>query len=306
MSTAPLDRPDEPVTPDAGGDGLVRVRLDLGYDGTTFHGWAAQPGYRTVEATLAHALGTVLRLPVPPRLVVAGRTDAGVHAVGQVAHLDVPAVAWAAVPGSTDRAPAGALLLRLAGVLPPDLRVHGVTRAVPGFDARFSALRRHYAYQVSDHPTGAPPLRRLDVLGHRRPLDVEMMDEAASRLVGLHDFAAFCRRREGATTVRTLLRYSWHREHSEHGGLITARVTADAFCHSMVRALVGAVLPVGEGRRPVDWPARVLAAGRRDPAVTVAKALGLTLEAVDYPPDDQLAARAAQSRATRSLNQPGG
>lgn len=302
VSTSSLDRPDEPATPDAGGGGLVRARLDLGYDGTSFRGWAAQPGLRTVEAALSGALATVLRLPAPPRLVVAGRTDAGVHAVGQVCHVDLPAPAWAAVRGRTNRTPERALLLRLTGVLPPDLRVHGAAAAPPGFEARFSAMRRHYAYRVADDPTGAPPLRRLDVLSHRRPLDVELMNAAASRLVGLHDFAAFCRRREGATTVRTLLRYSWRREHD---GLITATVSADAFCHSMVRGLVGAVLSVGEGRRPVDWPAQVLAARRRNPALTVARALGLTLEAVDYPPDHLLAARAAESRATRTLDLPG-
>ena len=279
----------------------MRVRLDLGYDGTGFSGWAAQPGLRTVEQTLAEGLQRVLRLAEPVRLVVAGRTDAGVHAAGQVAHADLSADAWSAVPGRSDRPPAEALVRRLAGVLPPDVRVHAAAEAPAGFDARFSALRRRYAYRVSDHPAGAPPLRRHDVLAHRRPLDAAAMDEAAAALVGLHDFAAFCRPREGATTVRTLLRYSWRRDED---GLLVADVRADAFCHSMVRALVGALLPVGEGRRDPGWPARVLAARRRDPAVAVVPPHGLSLEEVAYPPAERLAERAAQARAVRTLPEP--
>ncbi|MFI7588133.1 tRNA pseudouridine(38-40) synthase TruA [Spongisporangium articulatum] len=277
---------------------VTRVRLDLGYDGSGFSGWAAQPGRRTVEQTLAEALAQVLRLEAPPKLVVAGRTDAGVHATGQVAHVDLPAEALARAPGRSDREPAAALLTRLSGVLPPDLRVHGVEPAAPGFDARFSALRRHYAYRLTDEPSGVAPLRRHDVVGHRRPLDVEAMDDASARLVGLRDFAAFCKLRDGATTVRTLLTYSWARD----AGLIVGTVVADAFCHSMVRALVGAVLPVGEGRRPAGWPLEVLTAGVRDPHVTVAPPHGLVLERVDYPDDDGLAARAAQARAVRTLD----
>jgi tRNA pseudouridine38-40 synthase len=275
----------------------VRVRLDLGYDGTAFAGWAAQPGQRTVQGVLTAALATLLRHDVA--LTVAGRTDAGVHATGQVAHVDVPSAAWEALPGrAVGRAPAAALLARLAGVLPDDVRVHGACVAPPGFDARFAALSRRYAYLVCDDPAGVPPLRRHDVAGHRRPLDVAAMSAAAASLEGLHDFAAFCRRREGATTVRTLLEYRWDLDDQ---GFLAARVVADAFCHSMVRALVGAVLPVGEGRRPPEWPASVLAARVRDPAVTVAPAHGLTLVEVRYPPATELATRAAESRALRKL-----
>jgi tRNA pseudouridine38-40 synthase len=236
---------------------------------------------------------------VPPddvRLVVAGRTDAGVHATGQVCHLDVPQEAWARLPGRSDAQPATALVRRLRGVLPADVRVSGAGVAPPGFDARFSALQRRYAYRVCDDAAGAPPLRRRDVAASRRPLDAAAMNVACQRLEGLHDFAAFCRRRPGATTTRTLLRYRWRRV-EDH--LLVADVVADAFCHSMVRALVGAALPVGEGRRGVDWPQRVLAARARDPAVTVAPPHGLVLEAVTYPADEHLAARAAHARAVR-------
>jgi tRNA pseudouridine38-40 synthase len=276
----------------------VRLRLDLGYDGTDFAGWAMQPGQRTVEETLAEALGRVLRLDPAPRLVVAGRTDAGVHASGQVVHLDLPIESWQAFPGRSRRPREQELLVRLAGVLPPDLRVHRATLAPPGFEARFSAIRRRYAYRICDDPAGVPPLRRHDVLWHRRPLDVGLMTSAAATLMGLNDFAAFCKRRDGATTIRTLLTYRWERDDA---GFVVATVVADAFCHSMVRALVGVVLPVGDGRRPVDWPAQVLLGAVRHPAVSVAPARGLVLEEVVYPDDDQLAVRAAESRTVRTL-----
>lgn len=275
----------------------VRLRLDLAYDGTHFHGWAAQPGLRTVEGELTGALARILRVDPGPKVTVAGRTDAGVHARGAVAHIDVDAAAWHRLPGRSDRTPEQAAPLRLAGVLPADIVVRAVTVAPDGFDARFSALSRHYRYLLCDAPTHLDPLRRREIVTHPRRLDVEAMNAAASLLVGLRDFAAFCKRREGAGTVRTLLRYEWRRT----GDLVAGDVEADAFCHSMVRSLVGALVPVGEGRRPTHWPAQVLAAGRRDPAVAVMPPHGLCLERVTYPPDAQLAARAREARAVRTL-----
>jgi tRNA pseudouridine38-40 synthase len=229
----------------------------------------------------------VLRLPDEPAVTVAGRTDAGVHARGQVAHVDVPS--------TVDLED---VTRRLAGVLPADVRVFMATSAPPGFDARFSALSRRYAYRVSDAVTGVDPLRRHEVLDHRRPLDVVAMDAAAALLLGEHDFAAYCRRRPDATTRRRLLRCSWQRA---EGGLAIATVEADAFCHGMVRSLVGAFLAVGEGRRAIDWPAQVLEAGVRDSAVQVVAPHGLTLEEVCYPPDEALAARAEETRRRRTL-----
>jgi tRNA pseudouridine38-40 synthase len=267
---------------------LLRVRIDLSYDGTEFSGWAAQPGRRTVEGVLSETLGHVLRLPEAARLTVAGRTDSGVHARGQVAHADLPADAWAAH--------ADAVLRRLARALPPDLRVRGIAVAPDGFNARFSALWRRYAYRICDDPARADPLRRRDTLWHPRVLDIAAMNEAAARLLGEHDFAAFCRRRDGATTVRALRRLEWERDAD---GVAVGGVVADAFCHNMVRALVGALLPVGAGDRPVSWPAEVLAATVRDPAVRVVPAHGLSLEEVRYPGPDQLAARAALTRRVR-------
>ena len=276
------------------------MRLDLGYDGTDFSGWAVQPGRRTVAGALLGGLATVLRTTEDDlALVVAGRTDAGVHATGQVCHLDVPRAAWLALPGRSSLPPHTSLLRRLRGVLPGDVRVHGAAPAPEGFDARFAAVHRRYAYRLCDDPAGVPPLRRRDVVAWPRPLDAAAMTEAAAGLVGLHDFAPFCRRRMGATTIRTLLEYGWSRDAD---GFVVARVVADAFCHSMVRALVGAVAAVGDGRRSAAWLREVLAGGVRDPGVTVAPAHGLVLEHVAYPPDADLALRAAQARAVRTLD----
>jgi tRNA pseudouridine38-40 synthase len=286
----------EPVTP-AGGDGLLRIRLDFAYDGTDFSGWAAQPGRRTVEAELSRGLTRILRADSAVRLTVAGRTDAGVHARGAVAHADVDAVAWSRLAGRSDRPPHEAALSRLRGVLPADLVVHRVVPAVPGFDARFSATWRRYRYRLCDRLETLDPLRRHDTVVHRRQLDVAAMHEASQALLGLQDFAAFCKRREGATTVRTLLELGWAREPD---GTVAGTVVADAFCHSMVRSLVGVVVPVGEGRRPVSWPLEILTAGRRDAAVVVMPPHGLSLEEVAYPGDDDLALRAHQTRARRA------
>ncbi|WP_235915295.1 tRNA pseudouridine(38-40) synthase TruA [Puerhibacterium puerhi] len=282
----------------------VRVRLDLAYDGTHFAGWARQPRLRTVQGALEEGLERVLRtraLGLPaPRLTVAGRTDSGVHARGQVAHVDVPVERWEALPGRSDRGPGESLVTRLAGVLPPDVVVHRATLAPTGFDARFSALYRRYTYRVADTPRLRDPLRRTHVLWARRPLDEEAMHAAVQPLLGLRDFAAFCKPRPGATTIRELQHMSWQRpDDGPDAGLVVASVVADAFCHNMVRALVGASLAVGEGRRDVRWPAEVLASRRREANAAVVPALGLVLEEVVYPADDELAARAERVRALR-------
>lgn len=246
---------------------------------------------------LDEALTTVFRTPV--RLRAAGRTDAGVHATGQVAHLDVPGTA---LPNAYPRAPHvgeaefGPLLRRLGRFLPTDVRVVDITRAPAGFDARFSALRRHYVYRLSTAPWGVLPQQARYVTAWPRPLDVEAMAAASRDLLGLHDFAAFCRHRENATTIRDLQRLDWTRD----GDLIIARVSADAFCWSMVRSLVGALLAVGENQRPVSWCRELLSATNRSSDYATAPAHGLTLVGVDYPPDDQLAARNLITRDVRS------
>ena len=271
-----------------------RWRLDLSYDGTAFSGWAVQTDRRTVQGEVEYWVAQVLRLSDPVALVCAGRTDAGVHARGQVAHVDLPADALAD-PAVLHR--------KLSRVLPGDVVVRSVTPALPGFDARFSAVWRRYSYWLSDTSTPPDPLLRHLVGRSRFPLDLEAMNEAAGTLLGLHDFSAFCRRREGATTIRTLLELAGERLVA--GALadtIELRVRADAFCHSMVRSLVGALVAVGSGRHDLDWLAEIKAAGIRHPTVEVMPALGLTLEEVRYPPDHQLTARAQQARSRRAAD----
>ena len=263
----------------------MRLRIDLSYDGTDFRGWAIQPDLRTVQGTLETALATVLRVTAVS-VVCAGRTDTGVHARGQVVHLDLPD------PASYDVR----LLRRLNGILPADVRVLAVAPAADGFDARYSALWRRYAYRVADEASLADPLTRHHVLAGPHPLDLDAMNRASEPLMGLQDFASFCRRREGATTVRTLIDLAWSRDET---GVAVCAVRADAFCHRMVRSLVGCLMAVGEGRREPEWAASILTARLRDPSLKVAPARGLTLEEVCYPDADELAVRAGQARAKR-------
>ncbi|WP_203925351.1 tRNA pseudouridine(38-40) synthase TruA [Virgisporangium ochraceum] len=263
----------------------MRLRLDVAYDGTDFAGWAAQPSQRTVAGVLAAELERLFGSV--EGLTVAGRTDAGVHATGQVCHVDVPAPGWERLGGSVVR--------RLAGLLPPDVRVRAVSVAPPGFDARFSALWRRYEYRVTDESWGASPLRRRDTLAWPRPLDLDALNAAAAGLVGEHDFAAYCRRKEHATTVRMVQRLFWNRCPD---GVFVATVQADAFCQSMVRSLVGAMLTAGDGRRAVEWPGSLLVRRERASEVPVVGAHGLTLVEVAYP-SDGFAERAEATRRLR-------
>lgn len=268
---------------------MVRVRLDVAYDGTDFSGWAVQPGRRTVAGVLSAELDRIFGAGAPTGLTVAGRTDAGVHATGQVCHVDLPEEAW--------RAREATLLRRLAGLLPGDVRVTGAAVVPAAFDARFSALFRRYAYRVTDAPYGANPLRRHDTLAWARPLTVERLNAAAEGLLGEHDFAAFCKRKEHATTRRAISVIEWRRDAD---GVVVATVQADAFCQAMVRSLVGAMLSVGDGRRAPGWPASLLTRTARADDVPVVGPHGLTLVAVGYPDDvSELASRAEATRRLR-------
>jgi tRNA pseudouridine38-40 synthase len=270
-------------------DGHTRVRLDVAYDGTDFSGWAVQPGRRTVAGVLTEVLLKVLGSGAVAGLTVAGRTDAGVHATGQVCHVDLADAAWTPLAGSLPR--------RLAGLLPGDVRVRAITEVPDDFDARFSATFRRYEYRVTDAPYGAEPLRRHEILAWPRPLELSALAGAAAGLVGEHDFAAYCRRKEHATTLREITRLDWRRDSD---GVLVATVQADAFCQSMVRSLVGAMLVAGDGRRPMDWPASLLSRLERSSEVTVAPAHGLTLVAVGYPTDPtEYADRALLTRRLR-------
>lgn len=268
----------------------MRLRIDLSYDGTDFHGWAKQPGLRSVEQDLENALNTVLRRP-GHRLTVAGRTDAGVHARAQVAHVDL-------AHDALDERALQLLRRRLNGVLEPDVRIRRVSEAPAGFDARFSAIWRRYCYRVVDRPEYVDPLTRGHVLTRTRPLDEDRMNRAAELLVGMRDFASFCKRREGATTIRSLHHLGWERRVD---GVLEATVRADAFCHNMVRSLIGCLIAVGEGRHEPGWAGQVLHDRQRHPGVTVVHAHGLTLEEVAYPPDDELARQARDARSLRTL-----
>lgn len=281
----------------------MRIRLDIAYDGTHFRGWARQPGLRTVQGELEAALTRIVG--GEPRLIVAGRTDAGVHASGQVAHLDLDPDQVARLPrrrrDDDETDPVAALAGRVRGVLGlyPDVTVRRATVAPAGFDARFSAVWRRYSYRLADAATGYDPVDRLRTTTVRSRLDLEAMGAAASRLIGLHDFAAYCKAREEATTIRTLLEYDWRRGED---GVLVANVRADAFCHSMVRALVGACVAVGEGRIAVDDVVAIRDARMRIPETKVLAARGLVLAEVGYPADDLLAARAEQTRNRRDAD----
>ena len=271
----------------------VRIRLDVAYDGTDFTGWARQPGLRTVQGELEAALATVFRrAEEAPRITVAGRTDVGVHATGQVAHVDLDAAMLAAKGGPSR------LSRRLNGILGPvgDVRIARASVAPDGFDARFAALWRRYEYRIADARAEQDPRRRSHTLWYPAALDEETMDAAARSLTGLHDFAAFCRPREGATTIRTLQDFTWSRD--DHGVLL-GQVRADAFCHSMVRALVGACVAVGERKFTSSRPSELREERTRTSEFKVMPARGLTLVEVGYPPDDEFASRAEQTRARR-------
>jgi len=288
----------------------TRLRLDVAYDGTAFNGWSRQPGQRTVQGELETALATVLhRYGPPPTLTVAGRTDAGVHALGQVAHLDLSDEQLAGLDDShrgkgrhsapaTLESRAARLARRLNGIagLSSDLYVSRASVAPPGFDARFSATWRRYEYRIADRGAERNPLLRGHTVWYPADLDDEAMTAAAQSLLGLHDFAAYCKPRDGATTIRTLEGFTWTRGDD---GVLSAGLRADAFCHSMVRALVGAAVAVGERNLPVDRVAGILAGVTRTNEFKVMPAKGLMLVEVGYPDDAGLAARAEQTRARR-------
>lgn len=281
----------------------TRVRLDLAYDGSAFHGWAAQPGLRTVEGALRAGLATLLRREVP--LVVAGRTDAGVHARAQVVHFDLSGPEYENLGRDRGITPEVALVRRLTGVLHTErgaIVVFASSIVPQDFDARFSALSRTYRYRIADAPASRDPLRQADTAWHRVPLDAELMRLEAASVSGLQNFGSFCRPRERSTTIRELHDFSIHRDAE---GVIQAALTADAFCHHMVRALIGACLDVGEGRRAPGWLMSRLSEPVWDQRVRLAPPGGLVLESVQYPAPEQLGRRAEQTRARRELAEQG-
>jgi tRNA pseudouridine38-40 synthase len=288
---------------------LIRLRLDISYDGTGFQGWAKQPGLRTVQGELENALATVFsRFGQGPILTVAGRTDAGVHAVEQVAHVDLTNEQFASLksshqgrgrkPDASPEANAARLGRRLNGIagLSSDLYVSRSSLAPPGFDARFSATWRRYRYRIADKLAPRDPLVRNQTLWYPAELDIEAMNLTARGLLGLHDFAAYCRPREGATTIRTLQHFGWERDET---GVLVAQLQADAFCHSMVRALTGACVAVGERKLSAGRAVELLLAKERTAEFKVLPAKGLALIEVGYPDDAEVGRRAELTRARR-------
>lgn len=291
----------KPAAPVTGGGGFLRIRLDLAYDGGPFNGWAVQPGRRTVQGALEEALALLIRRPI--RVTVAGRTDAGVHARGQVVHVDLSEAEWLGLNRGVELDPSVALLRRLRGALSRGLgdltgaiEVHRVSIAPEGFDARFSALWRRYSYRIADGQARWDPLGRTSTLWHKDQLDVGLLNEGASQLLGLQDFRSYCKPREGATTIRELQRFEFARGSD---GVLVATVQADAFCHNMVRSLVGSALYVGAGVEKPGWLHERLLARQRDARSVLAAPHPLVLEEVAYPSASGLLARAELTRARR-------
>lgn len=288
----------------------VRVRIDLAYDGSPFKGWARQPNAETVQGSIEDALAILIRRDV--RTVVAGRTDAGVHARGQVVHCDLSQQEWARLRGGGAEDVATTLQRRLSGVLarvlgverrqrglteiPGAIVIRNIQKAVDGFDARFSAIARQYIYRIDDGAGGHDPLTRHSMWWVKDSLDVAAMDTAVQPVMGLHDFLSFCKPRSGATTVRQVRTISVERTAQ---GVVELHIEADAFCHNMVRSIVGAAVKVGRGERPTHWVVERLVQQQRSSDMLLAPPQGLVLERVLYPEDADLADRAAQTRARR-------
>lgn len=270
-------------------DSITRFRLDITYDGSEFSGWAIQPEQRTVQGELQRVLTYLGGHDID--VTCAGRTDAGVHARGQVAHCDAESIGQLTVE-------------RINRALPDDIRIRTITEVTTDFDARFSALWRRYSYTVCDDPRGRDPLHRRYQLGVGNPLDIVAMNQAAQPLIGEHDFSSYCKLKDHGTRVREILDLRWERDVDPATGIATAvmHVTADAFCHSMVRSLAGALIPVGERRKPIDYPQSALEMKARTAGVTVMPAHPLVLEEVRYPPESEWARRQHLTRSVRAAD----
>lgn len=269
-------------------EGFIRVRGEVAYDGKNFSGWGMQPDQRTVQGAIEDAFTQIIG---GPRTVVqcAGRTDAGVHATGQVMHLDVP-LNWSERLAD--------LAYKVNAILDDDVVIKALVHTNQNFDARFAALSRSYTYFIKEGLRD--PLTRERVYQHRNYLDVTAMNEASQVLIGLHDFSAFCKKTDYGTSIRNLKTFTWTRTPDD---LIRVDITSDAFCYSMVRALVGAVISIGEGKRTKEWLADYLARGERDFGVFMAPAHPLTLVNVEYPPEEEFASRIEKTLKTRLEDQ---
>ena len=313
--------------------GIMRLRIDLGYDGGGFYGWALQPDVRTVQGEVENAIRRILRVPPddpedPVRLVVAGRTDTGVHASHQVCHVDINASTLSRAKGHMRVSAVTALEHRLQRIVPNDIAIHSVSAAPEGFDARFSALERTYVYRITDRGSEVDPRLRGCVLHIDDELDIDAMNQAAAMTIGLHDFGSFATPNPGGTTIREVKRACWDRVSltplcasitpqtgqvttesatepyvvpTLESGLVCFTIVADAFARNMVRSLVNACVQVGVGKRDIGWFAGKMEVPQREGSTGPIAPQGLTLEHVAYPPDSQLASRAQSIRAVRTL-----
>lgn len=248
----------------------MRIRIDLAYDGTGFHGFARQRGLPTIQGVLEDALARLAGQPVTT--TGAGRTDAGVHATAQTAHADVPADGRMLA----DLARTRRSLDRMCG---PQVTIWRVRRVPATFDARFSAVLRRYVYRLCDTAAMDPLWRHHTWHVGAPALDTERMAAGAAYLLGEHDFSAFCRRAGEEHLVRRVDRLEVRRERA---GLVTVRVAGQAFCHQMVRSITGCLLRVGRGRRRPEWVAEARASGERQAIGEVAPPHGLNLVGVSY------------------------
>ena len=270
--------------------GFFRARITLSYDGSNFFGWGKQSDRRTIQGEVESALSTLYRREL--ETIVAGRTDAGVHAINQVAHVDLPITD----PGFEFES----LTYRLNRILTEEIRIKSVERAAKDFHARFTALRRHYIYKILDGNQVLEPLQRFDTAPWYRELDVANMNDAARSLIGQQDFFSFAKYRENSTTIRELQRFDFERRKD---GVIISHISADAFCYNMVRALIGTMVYIGEGRFPVSWARELLEKRERPSDSLVFPARGLTFIGVDYPKDEELAARATKTMNLRNWDE---
>jgi tRNA pseudouridine38-40 synthase len=278
-------------------DGLIRFRIDLSYDGTDYWGWAMQPGIPSVQGELVTALTTVFGESKDAfGMRVAGRTDAGVHATAQVAHIDLSPAQLKRLGRSVG------MVGKLNDLLPTDIRIHSVTEAPAGFDARFSASYRRYRYRISDGLSVKNPLKARYTLWLNHELDLLAMKAASLELFGMHDFASFCRRKPNATTIREVRDIQIKRNPIEEN-IVEVELLADAFCHNMVRSIVGALIAAGEGKASPDDVAEKLAKRTRIGSYKVQPAHGLTLIEIGYPADDELEAQAERARNMRTLDE---
>ena len=274
----------------------MRIKAECSYNGSSFHGWAKQKGQRTVEGEIEQALFTILRSEI--KIQAAGRTDAGVHANGQIFHVDLPVLEGKLSDFSY-------LTNRINCLLEKDVVIRKIEQAPSGFDARFSALSRTYIYRCSCGRSSRSLMLNGFVWDLNFIPDLKLLNSLASNIVGLKDFASFALPNPGGTTIRKVEAASWKEiEKGPEKGIIEFTIRSDAFARKMVRFLVGAQICVAANKKPESWFLEKFSSSRDFPPL--APSHGLTLEKVEYPKDEMLEERAHATRAVRRREEIGG